>query len=479
MYSLFFRMKSVLAIIISLFIAASTGITQTQIVSDDELVKWKAKAEDLFAIFTESQRRQLERVLEQLRQADIWAESWYAKIPQLMIEVPRIDWSMPLEEPDALARGQPGESATVRLNQLAFAQLLDHSHAAARNFIADRTGSNLQTVQGPVYDELAVEIHGHVLAWVFAHEIAHLRLGHTKSRPNSLAISRSRELAADLDAFNLLNRAGYSMALLYSYFKLAADRETALVHTGKHLDETLMTHPTWSTRRWQLFDFLRSSRVLRRRWIQFSVLTASTGDLMKRTYMLPRDGTSLGFVFFYSKPPTPAGVEYKAGSREAVVYERYVDVRIVSRLETADAHFTNLYVTQSSDQGQSKEVALTAFHDSFSGTEAMDEKGLIHSALQTNSIDPLLQALDKVTADPVKRKAGRRLYQGRAMAFDLANLRFFKGELSQEDLAAEQQIITARYAFELEKALGRTTVQAVDLEVIRWTEMLLRKYLSE
>jgi hypothetical protein len=129
-----------------------------------------------------------------------------------------------------------------------------------------------------------------------------------------------------------------------------------------------------------------------------------------------------------------------------------------------------------SNKGQGKDIVLKAFRDSFSGTVASDGKGLISSALQTSSLGPLLQALDKITTDQGKREVGRRIYRARAKETDHANLRFFKGELSQRELETEQQHIIVRYATMLEKALGRPTVEAVDAEVARWAqEMMLRQ----
>lgn len=468
-------LKSLFATLLILVGAAGVSAAQTPASLENEFAKLKAKSEELFARLTEPRRRQLERVIEQLRQADPQAKDWDKMISQLRIEVPRIDWREGLEEADALARLGADQSPTVRVNQLAFMQLIDQSDGAAGLLIADMTGSELKAAQEPMFRGLAEEIHSHVLAWVFAHEIAHHRLGHTKTPRKSLPDSRERELAADWHSFELLNRAGYSVPLLFSYFEFVARLEEARVRAGKKLDETLMTHPSWGTRRTRLREYMGSNPPPRQRWMMFSVFTRFPTGLTKATYFLPADGTLLGFVWVYGEQGMlPAGVEYLADGRGARIYQRFHDDVLVNYVEDVDAHVTYLR-TYPPKAWHIKESVVMTYRDSFGGAAASDEQGLIGSAMQTSSLEPILQALDRVTDDPRKREAGIRIYRERGTALSHNSLRFFKGELSLQGSIQQEHRIKASYATQLEETLGRETVQAVDAEVLRWTVQMLQR----
>jgi hypothetical protein len=253
--------------------------------------------------------------------------------------------------------------------------------------------------------------------------------------------------------------------VLKSFFDFMVKQEAAQARAAMLQDEQLLSHPRWSTRQARLDLFMEKPPAMQP-WILISAIRPTDIGVTKLTFMLPTDGTSLGHV--WAGTVTPAGVEFPRPFGAAKVYQRTPDGGVfTATVETVHNHYSWVRVHHKRQDGQIRETRFFAYRDSFAGTAAADDTGLIATTLGRANLGHFLQIVDRVAKGSPARDVGMNLYRERAIELGQVMLEYFKGNTTLQEAVAAESAVTKRYAQKLESALGADIVNAVQQEVAR------------
>lgn len=289
-------------------------------------------------------------------------------------------------------------------------------------------------------NDLAVELdsmdtYGTILAWVIAHEIAHAYLDHDNPdnnchRPANLAISRECELDADWLSFKILNRAGYSLVVLLSYFDMNKKYENIQYEMGQEQNEADSSHPNFNTRTTYLLKYIDKTNTYEAPYYVFSTyLPGNSKDLpMKMSFILPNQSyCHTGFKLF-DNHMMPISYEYMSDGAARIYYKTEVD-NVFYQISNIYAHEADLKMS-SNWSIDYMDGRLKVYRDSFQGVIVQDESNVIEKMFSINKEDFYRELLsDYITNDVTINNVIRSLINMYAISQDLF-LQSQKGEIS-------------------------------------------------
>ncbi|XXF81419.1 hypothetical protein P2318_17185 [Myxococcaceae bacterium GXIMD 01537] len=406
----------------------------------------------------------LERVIVLLRASAKPGETWPALLDEITLDVPVFDpASAPLEDWEADARatiGSEGERR-VTLSQLMALHVMEKGQAAVAFRFSEDLRLPPEEIQGPIVDELALEVRLHTLAWLVAHEIGHHQLQTVGRKPRTREDARRWELEADRFAWTLMWRAGFSLPILQWYFGLRESVDEVVSRnelSGEfHLsDERLSTHPNWSTRLTALDEFMNAHPPLRTRWNMLMFIGNVNGAPLVTRWMLP-GGEDEHLGLEVPSPLGSAGVQVlgieATGTHSANVYQRDAANTAACQLMDRDAYFGPVrcrFMTQ----GNARDVALQYIRGSFSTWQVLDTKGLVSMALGLGTVEMSEEVLRGVVSDATALAAGDRLIEDLVRRKQDAFLRYSRGDTTQEQLGQELLAMDRDFHAALQAQLG-------------------------
>jgi len=362
----------------------------------------------------------------------------------------------------------------LQINQMMLFRFYDQSQTAARYVMKEAFDISLhQASQSNTTKMLGMAINWTANAWAIAHEIAHNIYGDPQKTAPSFAHLRQRELRADKKAFELMNNAGYSMALLYRYMHYMNSVEQVKKRAGRLRDDPRRTHPYWSERLQALNQFLDRNLPPKSRMVVYSTLTYSyiTKDITQAMFILPSyDFEHLGYLAIVGGDFTPVGVERLAnGSVRIYVRDAYVAYQFHMR----DA--VNYITTMKKLQGTGKELVMEAWRDSFEGAAIYDKTNQIRGAMQMDHLNLLYAEIDKmVLSANNKQLAKTYVYQRTARNHDHM-LDYYSGKISIQAMQAEMTKTASYYDNKLRSILTTDQFNRLSMVLVKKISDLIQR----
>jgi hypothetical protein len=448
---------SVIGRITCVIVAAGILIVNTGIkaASDPEALEREfkeiiANVEKLLARVSQEDREAIHNILRSFQRNTRYTHNWGETLAKIELRVP---WNLFFDLPsNAIAQKIKTGQRHVRLNQPLLFQIHDKSYAAARYLVKESCGIPLRDTANSVTDHLGVEIKGHVIAWVLAHELAHHLAGNVNAKPKTLAQSRKWELNADKTAFDILNHAGFSLYLLSRYMQTMESLEQIKKRVGQVTPEELSNHPLWSTRRSALQHYMDTHPPVDHRWMIYSWLSFSPGEnrLTHPIYLLPRNRIEhTGIFVLASGSIAMVGVDRRPDNC-ARVYFRDKNLIWVHEIEDTSKHVTTL-----NHYGKDgSKISKLCFRDSFAGTMAFDPTDLIRDALAYDPITRITEVLKSELGNPDLRREAEDLFIRRTESIHEHLLDFYRGALSPEQLQVSISSTSLHYETRIKRILG-------------------------
>lgn len=315
-------------------------------------------------------------------------------------------------------------------------QLIDNALFCTKNLASYYVNVTPNEINDLAVSMYKIDTYGTILAWVMAHEIAHAYLEHDNPdnhchTPANLASSRECELEADRFSFDILNRAGYSLIVLLSYFDINKKYENIQNEMGEGQEESYYLHPNFNTRTVGLLDYIFNSRTYESPQFIFSTyLPGNTRDLpMKMSLILPNQSYCHSGIMLIDNQIIQIGYEYMSDASAHIYYKTETD-NIFYQISNIYAHEPDLQVSGQSSFGD-MDGNLKVYRDSFIGISVQDDSNVINNLLSINKEDFYRELLLNYISNETAINNGiRSLINMYAISQDLF-LQFQKGVISR------------------------------------------------
>jgi hypothetical protein len=431
-------------------IAANASAASDAEVLTREFETIKAKIEQQLGGLAEVHRQVLYRTLRAFQRNTQYGDNWGETLGNIQLEVP---WNVFVDLPaDARAKHEGTAGRHVELNQHLMFVIIDKSTVAARYLVKEASEIPWSEVDNATTKRLALEIEGHVVAWVLAHEIAHHLADNVDAKPPSLATSREWELEADKKAFEILNRAGFSLYLLSHYMQVMESLERIKLRLGKGNPESLSNHPHWSTRLRELNHYMEANPPVAHRWVVYNWFSYAPGQipLTEIMYLLP--GNNMEHIGFLSVGGQIAmvGVE-KQLNNSAIIYIREGSSVYQHRILDLSKHVTSVRISTADGTA----TDFLCFRGSFAGTAVYDSSGQISDTLAYDAVERIRESLRTANINSAGRLEAERLFTKRTEATQDHMLDFYRGILTPEQLQDRISNTSAFYDSRLKSTLGQ------------------------
>ena len=301
-------------------------------------------------------------------------------------------------------------------------------------------------------NHLAHEIEGHVIAWVLAHEIAHHLAENVNVKAPTLAKAREWELNADIKAFEILNRSGFSLYLLSRYMRVMEQLERIKLRTGTGNPEALSSHPHWSTRSRELQQYMSSYPPVVHRWAVYTWFPYAPGLLpvTEATYLLPGNNQDHLALMAMGESSTMVAVD-RQPDNSAILYIRDGATIYQEQILDLSRHVTTIRIA-TPDGGY---VDHLCFSGSFAGTALSDSSGFISKTSAYSPVERVHEALLTASISSSKREEAEQLLADRAEIIHDHILDFFRGGLTFEQFQIHVQKTSAQFELRLRATLGQ------------------------
>lgn len=417
-----------------------------------------AKVEEMLGGVAERQKEYIYGALLAFQKNTEFGDNWTKTLASIELDVP---WSIQFDSPaDAAASLEDAGDQHIALNLQLMFEIIDKSTTAARYLIMEEADVPVAKSDNEVSKKFAVDIQGNVIAWILAHEIAHHLAGNVNARAPTLAKARKWELDADIKAFEILNRSGYSLFLLSRYMQVMEQLERIKLRMGLGNPESLSSHPHWSTRSRELQQYMSSYPPAVHRYVIYSSISYEP-ELMQVTeitYVLPANDLEHQAMLRVGESISMAAVE-RQHDKSAVVY-----------IQNAGKVYQN-QILDPSDYVTVVRIFIPGggyidrfcFRNSITGLAAMDSSGVISSGMVYNPLESVLQALRKTNINRFSKEKAKQLFVDRTRSMHDHYLGFFRGALTPEQYQTRVQQTSAHYDSQLKTTLGQQQFDRINL----------------
>lgn len=349
----------------------------------------------------------------------------------------------------------------IKVTQALMFRIREKSDVAARRMIAELSHISEELVRDDLVDSLSFELNGNVLGWMIGHEVAHHRLGHIckppkkpdDCRPTSLAHSRQLELEADRLAFEIMNRAGFSLFLLSQYFEIMEALEAVQVRAGIANPEGKSSHPSRATRVRSLKTFMKNHRPIDQQWVMYSAFVQwdRSSEFVKISlFYHPDPKLHLGFILTNNGKMQMAGIEQEPGG-QLYFYDR--DNERVHFLATPFDYATPGAIKLLRSAADGNSFSHLFFRDSMVGT-TLEPTGLIYSTLNMDPMAIQLRPIRKLAKNASQLKTATALLESaNEEAYDVI-LEYFKGLISERQLQTKLRSLILEFRPKFDGVLG-------------------------
>lgn len=203
----------------------------------------------------------------------------------------------------------------------------DKSIFAAKKLISYYVDKKATDISDLSIKQQKILVKSTLYAWLLAHEIAHQYLGHNDGEnkcndPESLAGSRECEIEADSFSFYVLDKSGYSLIKLNSFFSVMSRLEIIKLRLGKIQEEELSSHPSWWTRYTNLQYHMLYAMPVQHSFYVFSTFYEAEDKVQsnKMTFILQNDPDNHMAVVITDN--TPEYLAYEISNDTIKIYQR-------------------------------------------------------------------------------------------------------------------------------------------------------------
>jgi len=328
---------------------------------------------------------------------------------------------------------QPDQTVTITTALLM--RLLDNAVFCTKILASYYTGIPANEISDDAIINYRFDTQSTILAWVIAHEIAHAYLGHNHSgnecfKPANLEKSRLCELEADLFSFDILNRAGYSLVILLSYFDMIKRLEDIQNEMGKGREETNSSHPNFNTRYLVLLSYILSSKTFYSPIFIFSTfIQGNTRDLpSKMSFVLVNKSyCHTGFIV-ENDQLTQVAFEFMSDSSALVYYKNDIDY-MHWRVSNIYAHECDLQIT-GHYENSNIDGTYKVYRDSYKGTLVLFDSDLINNMINIEKESFYMKVLLKYTQNERAIYTATKSLINIYATFQDLFLQYQKGEIS-------------------------------------------------
>lgn len=311
----------------------------------------------------------------------------------------------------------------------------------------------------------AAEVHILTKAFIILHEIGHHKLVHLLSKPDDNAASRQRELLADHWAFTKMKEMGYPLAPLHRVLKIMGILEDLDMTLGRVPKEADSTHPSWKTRSAALksnFDLAwpKSKQLVTYNAFLQLKNPGTGGSHIKEAFLgFAGDPDSFGSpaaCISFDNVSYPGAIERH--ENKAAIYFRPGDARMKFELTLSDddgwvlggvSDFPLAGIGRVSGGILGFKSVWMTHH---AGAEVLGTSLRRITQLTPRRIQSTLRS--RITLNAREEIELNRIEEARRQSLNRLVLRFFKGEISQQEVVKLDESVSNNWHAEVKRLLG-------------------------